>query len=89
MYTRKPKVKRYIKKKIKIVVKSYIGTIDNLNDKLENESPENLDLKAQLSAAMLALTISKGSKTDEDIKQDTSYLQQMYYLTENKYLENT
>ena len=89
MYTRKPKVKRYIKKKIKIVVKSYIGTIDNLNDKLENESPENLDLKDQLSAAMLALTISKGSKTDEDIKQDTSYLQQMYYLTENKYLENT
>ena len=54
--TRESKAKLYTVKEVKIIIKEYIGTIDNLNEELEKEASEKGDSNAQLDTAIASLS---------------------------------
>ena len=65
--TRNFKVKSYEAKEIVFLIKSYIGTIDNLNEKFEKEEIENIKMKSQIGAEIAALALVKNG-TSKKVK---------------------
>ena len=71
--TRESKAKRYAVEEVKIVAKSYIGTTDNLTTKLEKETNEKADMKAQLAAAMKVSEFAQKKNTNKNISATNNF----------------